>query len=46
VAEERLDALTGTPGVIHEVAATVILKGKVSGAAGEDDRAGAPGSPC
>jgi hypothetical protein len=33
VAEERLDALTGTPGVIDEVAATVILKGRVRGAA-------------
>src|SRR6266702_100996 len=33
VAEERLDALTGTPGVIDQVAATVILKGKVRGAA-------------
>ena len=33
VAEERLDELTGTPGVIDEVAATVVLKGKVKGAA-------------
>ncbi len=33
VAEERLDVLTGTPGVIDEVAATVILKGKVKGSA-------------
>ncbi len=33
LAEERLDALTGTPGVIDEVAATVILKGKVKGSA-------------
>ncbi len=31
LAEERLDELTGTPGVIDEVAATVILKGKVKG---------------
>jgi hypothetical protein len=33
LAEERLDELTGTPGVIDEVAATVILKGKVKGSA-------------
>src|SRR6266702_216168 len=33
VAEERLDVLTGTPGVIDQVAATVILKGKVKGSA-------------
>jgi len=33
LAEERLDALTGTPGVIDEVAATVILKGNVKGSA-------------
>jgi hypothetical protein len=33
VAGERLDVLTGTPGVIDQVAATVILKGKVRGAA-------------
>ena len=29
----RVDQLTGTPGVIDEVAATVVLKGKVKGAA-------------
>ena len=33
VAEERLDALTGTPGVIDEVARSVRLRGKVKGAA-------------
>jgi len=33
VAEERLDALTGTPGVIDEVARSVTLRGKVKGAA-------------
>jgi hypothetical protein len=33
LAEERLDALTGTPGVIDEIAATVTLKGKVKGKA-------------
>src|SRR5229473_536343 len=32
-AEERLDALTGTPGVIDEVARSVRLRGKVKGAA-------------
>jgi hypothetical protein len=33
VAEERLDALTGTPGLIDEVARSVRLKGKVNGKA-------------
>jgi hypothetical protein len=31
VAEERLDALTGTPGVIDQVAGSVTLNGKVKG---------------
>jgi len=33
VAEDRLDALTGTPGVIDEVAGSVSLQGKVKGVA-------------
>jgi hypothetical protein len=33
VAEERLDALTGTPGVIDEIARSVSLQGKVKGTA-------------
>jgi Insertion element 4 transposase N-terminal len=33
VAEERLDELTGTPGVIDEIARTVTLAGRVKGAA-------------
>jgi hypothetical protein len=33
VAEDRLDALTGTPGVIDEVAGSVTLQGKVQGVA-------------
>ncbi len=33
LAEESLDALTGSPGVIDEIAGTVILKGKVKGRA-------------
>ena len=33
VAEERLDALTGRPGVISEIAASAVLGGKVKGTA-------------
>ena len=33
VAEERLDELTGTPGVIDEIARSVMLDGRVKGAA-------------
>jgi hypothetical protein len=48
LAEERLDELCGSPGVIDEIARTVLLDGKVKGAA---RRALTPGpwrsgSPC
>src|SRR6267154_1626613 len=33
VAEERLDALTGRPGVISEIAVAAVLGGKVKGTA-------------
>src|SRR5215470_3868695 len=33
VAEERLDELTGTPGVIDEIAGQAVLEGRVKGAA-------------
>ena len=47
LAEERLDELCGSPGVIDEIAGSVLLDGKVKGAARRAlTRPWRSGSPC